>query len=540
MDTHWPDDLNGPAPESAALEWLTTSGLLDPSGLEQAEPLIADTGRSLLLTLNQIGVLKDGDLARACSHVTGYPVLRDFVPVPDTLPEDINPGFLRDVHGLLLGPFGPLAAVNPLDARLLAGIEFALGFLPEIVIMEAGDWARTYARFYPDTVRLDGPGQEEHDALAIELADQDRDAPIVRQVAAWLSEAADRGASDVHFDTRRSALEVQYRIDGILQRVSREPKASAASVIARIKVIADLDLGERNRSQDGRATIAVRGRRLDIRVSIIPTIDGECAVIRLLDRPDGLLTLEGLGFEGPVAYGLEDICERRHGMFVVAGPTGSGKTTTLYSCLERLKGRGLKILSVEDPVEYHFDHVSQVQISEKAGRSFADALRAFLRHDPDVILVGEIRDPETAMVAVQAALSGHLVFATLHAIDAARIRTRLTDMGVEPFKLDACLVGSMAQRLVRLLCPHCRQASPPTDQEKAVFEDQGLPVPARIYRPSGCGECRNEGYAGRTALAEFAYGSGAPDKAGSLVLQALSLVADGRTSTAEIAGLVGS
>ena len=290
----------------------------------------------------------------------------------------------------------------------MRAIEFALGRTPSRQIIRLGDWQRLFDHFYPPAdAALDSAVQEE-DAFALDLADQSRDAPVVRQVTAWLSEAADLGASDIHFDTKRNALEVLYRQDGTLRSVSTQPKSAASSIMTRIKVIANLDLGEQNKAQDGRATIVVRGRRLDVRVSIIPTIDGESAVIRLLDRQDQLLTLEGLGFSEDIKSSLRSILDRRHGMFVVAGPTGSGKTTTLYACIEHLKGRGLKILSVEDPVEYHFDHVSQVQISEKAGRTFASALRSFLRHDPDVILVGEIRDEETAAVAVQAALSDTL------------------------------------------------------------------------------------------------------------------------------------
>ena len=280
----------------------------------------------------------------------------------------------------------------------------------------------------------------------------------------------------------------------------------------------------------------VRGRRLDVRVSVIPTIDGESAVIRLLDRDRSLLSLQGLGFDDEAQGKLIDIMSRRHGMFVVAGPTGSGKTTTLYACIEMLKGRGLKILSVEDPVEYHFDHVSQVQISEKAGRTFASALRSFLRHDPDVILVGEIRDPETAAIAVQASLSGHLVLATLHAIDSTRIRTRLVDMGVEPFKLDACLVGALSQRLVRRLCPHCReQIDIPHDLKRALSR-AGLPAPDQVWHTSGCEQCDWEGFRGRVALADFINDQEEGESA--LKLAAHQLALRGETSFQEVEAFV--
>ena len=537
MDTGTFDICPGPEAEAAALDWLVEEGVLSGPDIAHAETLKQGSSRDLLVLLNQIGVLGDEALAGAYRRVTGLTVFEG-QPEPPAEPDlRLNPEFLRDSRALLLGPEGPLAVVNPLDDRLRRGIEFALGALPDMVIIRSGDWARAFGRFYPAQPLLISGAEADDDAFAVEIADQERDAPVVRQVAAWLGEAADLGASDVHFDARRNALEVRYRIDGVLQAVAREPKAASASVVSRIKVIADLDLGERNRAQDGRSTIVVRGRRLDVRVSVVPTIDGESAVVRLLDRPDRLLSLEGLGFSGEIAAELEAVCNRRHGMFVVAGPTGSGKTTTLYSCLETLKDRGLKILSVEDPVEYHFDHVSQVQISEKAGRTFAGALRSFLRHDPDVILVGEIRDSETAQVAVQASLSGHLVLATLHAIDTARVRTRLTDMGVEPFKLDACLIGSMAQRLVRLLCPDCRVPVPVSTEEVRLFEAHGLAAPQVTWRGEGCPACRMEGFRGRTALGEFARNGAAPGRGHTLMAQGLNLALCGETSLTEAAGL---
>tara|TARA_R110002049_G_scaffold32139_3_gene107536 strand:+ start:4348 stop:5970 length:1623 start_codon:yes stop_codon:yes gene_type:complete len=537
MDSGFLEIDPGLTPEAAALDWLIRRGAIGQADVAHAETLMQGSTKSLLIVLNQMGVLADDALAEAYAKVTGITVTDGPFNPPTGASHDLNPEFLRDTQALLLSDTGPLAVVNPLDERLLRGIEFALGSLPDLTIIRAGDWARAFPRFFPAEPLFLSNAPDQDDAFAVEIADQERDAPIVRQVAAWLGEAADLGASDVHFDARRSSLDVRYRIDGVLQPVAREPKAVTASVVSRIKVIADLDLGERNRSQDGRATIVVRGRRLDVRVSVIPTIDGESAVVRLLDRPENLLSLEGLGFSVDVAEALRKVCNRRHGLFVVAGPTGSGKTTTLYSCLESLKGCGLKILSVEDPVEYHFDHVNQVQISEKAGRDFAGALRAFLRHDPDVILVGEIRDSETAQVAVQASLSGHLVLATLHAIDTARVRTRLIDMGVEPFKLDACLVASMAQRLIRLLCTNCRMPAPVTEDQARLFADHGLEAPHSIWRADGCPSCRNEGYLGRTALAEYAHQGIAPDNSHTLMAQGLQLIIRGDTSLAEIVGL---
>lgn len=537
MDGSFSSEQDLMSPEETAVSLLVSEQAVSVEDLEQAMSLSNGTDKSILLTLNQMGVLSDRRLAEVFAQVTGIEIAD---PPQFRVVEEapvLSPEFMRTSKCLCLSEAGPLYLVNPLDPRPAQAVEFVLGRQLEPKILPAGDWLRSYQALFSNE---GGMLDVAEDPLGLEsgLADQDRDAPIVRQVATWLAEAADLGASDAHFDARRNAFEIQYRLDGVLRPVATQSKSIAAAVIARIKVLADLDLGERNKSQDGRATIIVRGRKLDVRVSIISTIDGESAVIRLLDRPGGVLTLEQLGFSSEVTSELAAIMRQRHGLFVVAGPTGSGKTTTLYACLETLNGKGLKILSVEDPVEYHFEHVNQVQVSEKAGRDFAGALRSFLRHDPDVILVGEIRDSETAQTAVQAALSGHLVLATLHAIDTARVRTRLVDMGVEPFRLDACLMGSLAQRLVRLLCTDCKISIAPSPEQCAIFERFGLPIPSQIFSPSGCETCQNEAYAGRSVLSDFARGNSAQQDEDGLIVDALKMVARGETSFHEISGLI--
>lgn len=523
------------SPEEAAIDWLTNAGHLTEQDLDHGRDLAENTSRSVLITLNKIGILTDDLLANVIHRITGLPLHEGELPASTSETPKLNPDFMRDTQCLLMDDKGPLFVVDPLDDRLMRAAEFALGFMPDLKVIKAGDWHRAFQDRFPGEDALESAGDIGETDFATELADQNRDAPIVRQVTSWLAEAADQSASDIHFDARRNAFAVQYRIDGRLRPISTQAKSIGPSVIARIKVIADLDLGERNKPQDGRATIVVRGRRLDVRVSIIPTIDGESAVIRLLDRPDGLLSLSQLGFDAAMQAQLQAITNQRHGMFIVAGPTGSGKTTTLYACIEQLKGRGLKILSVEDPVEYHFEHVNQVQISEKAGRDFAGALRAFLRHDPDVILVGEIRDNETAQVAVQASLSGHLVLATIHAIDTARVKTRLVDMGVEPFKLEACLLGSMAQRLVRLLCDECKIQTVLTDTQSQLFEAHHVSAPAHIYTSTGCSSCYDQGFLGRAVIADL-QSSSTEQNTGGLMRRALICVAEGRTSFSEIIG----
>lgn len=539
MDSGWFELEPNVASEVAALDWLERRGEISTADISHAETLRNASSKPVLFLLNQIGVLTDDALADALSKVTELPIAAPPFSIGGEGLSPIGTEFLKETQSLLSSDQKSLYTVNPISERMLRGVEFALGSLPNMLIIRTGDWLRAFQSAFPENPDDLSNSLQEDDTFATELADHDRDAPIVRQVSSWLGEAADLGASDVHLEARKTSLDVHYRIDGVLQKISSHPKGLAASAVARIKVIAELDLGERNKSQDGRATIVVRGRRLDVRVSIIPTIDGESAVVRILDRPENLLSLQELGFSDDLSQRLGAITQRKQGLFIVAGPTGSGKTTTLYACLETLKGRGLKILSVEDPVEYHFDHVNQVQISEKAGRDFAGALRSFLRHDPDVILVGEIRDSETAEVAIQAALSSHLVLATLHAIDTSRVRTRLLDMGIEPFKLDACLVASMAQRLVRRLCENCKIPAPLTEDQRAALAANYIPAPEYVYRPDGCPKCRNEGFSGRTALAELARSGESAAQGENLLDQGLKLVTQGTTSFSEIAGLDG-
>lgn len=430
---------------------------------------------------------------------------------------------VREREGLI-----DMAFVNPLDVDAISGVRFGLqGALGQCTVVSAAAWRRLFSELYdrPDAHAASEASVE--DQVLARIFDQDRDAPIARRVASFLSEAVARRASDLHVEARRNHVDVRLRIDGRLEQLAREPIESAAALIARIKVLADLDLGERRRPQDGRTTIVVGGRQIDVRVSIVPAADGESAVLRLLDRP-GLLTLEGLGFSATHQREIERIMAARDGLFIVAGPTGSGKTTTLYACLHLLVESGLKIVSVEDPIEYHFGHVIQVQTSEAAGVDFPSALRSFLRHDPDVILVGEIRDRETAQVAVQAALTGHLVVASIHAIDAPRVVARLVDMGVDRYQLDAALRASLSQRLVRALC-NCAAPIDTDDRTCAAFVRAGLSPPEQIRAPCGCDTCGGSGFYGRLVISEV---QGEPS--GGMFRDGLIKLAAGRTTLSEI------
>ncbi len=360
------------------------------------------------------------------------------------------------------------------------------------------------------------------DLPAIEdLLETSDDAPIIRMLNALLTQAARDGASDIHIEPYERHSSVRFRVDGTLREVVQPNRALHAALISRLKIMAELDIAERRLPQDGRISLRIGTRAVDVRVSTIPSAHGERAVLRLLDKSEGKLSLEALGMQGEVLRKFEQLVTQPHGIVLVTGPTGSGKTTTLYAALQRLDANGNNIMTVEDPIEYELAGVGQTQVNPKIDLTFAKALRAILRQDPDIIMIGEIRDFETAQIAIQASLTGHLVLATLHTNDAASAVTRLTDMGVEPFLLSSSLLGVLAQRLVRKLCPHCKQpveavlGSDPnfaqqnlgSDPNNAGAAQRSGSTPNSLsqaeYHPAGCDKCGHTGYSGRSGVFEL-------------------------------------
>ncbi|MBP8287026.1 MAG: type II secretion system ATPase GspE [Rhodoferax sp.] len=325
----------------------------------------------------------------------------------------------------------------------------------------------------------------------LETAD---DAPIIRMLNALLTQAARDGASDIHIEPYERHSSVRFRVDGSLREVVQPNRALHAALISRLKIMAELDIAERRLPQDGRISLRIGTRAVDVRVSTLPSAHGERAVLRLLDKSEGRLSLEALGMQGQVLQQFEQLISQPHGIVLVTGPTGSGKTTTLYAALSRLDAGHNNIMTVEDPIEYELAGVGQTQVNPKIELDFAKALRAILRQDPDIIMIGEIRDFETAQIAIQASLTGHLVLATLHTNDAASAVTRLTDMGVEPFLLSSSLLGVLAQRLVRKLCPKCKQAASQGSEADPV---------RTVFQPVGCEHCGHTGYSGRSGVFEL-------------------------------------
>lgn len=488
------------------LAWLADQGAVDPVLVTRARSVAERTGQTVEQSLNQMGVISDRLLASAYAQVTGcdvwspqdepievvqdpLPVAREFLRAHRLVP-------IRQVDRRLI-----VAAGDPLDDHGLVGLAFATGLDLEIRIATPADVRAHGAGNEPTAPAASIPDERKLQRDVQAVTDTGAESASARLLSAVFEAAVARGASDIHFEPRKHDLRIRLRIDGQLIDHQIAETDLSISVISRIKVLANLDLGERRLPQDGRATFVVGGRPIDVRVAILPSAFGEASVLRILDRANVSFAFGDLGFDDDQIDILREMSAAAHGLFLVTGPTGSGKTTTLYALLDTMRERARKILSVEDPIEYHFPHVIQTQAAPQIGLTFASALRAFLRQDPDVILVGEIRDAETAEVAIQAALTGHLVLASLHANLALGVVPRLLDMGVEPYQLGAALQGALAQRLVRRLCPACRVQRPPTPGEASFLRHCGVHADT-VFGASGCPSCDHAGYRGRVAVAE--------------------------------------
>jgi general secretion pathway protein E len=375
----------------------------------------------------------------------------------------------------------------------------------------AAELARAYNAAGTEVAQLSGDFSRDGDLARLlqdlppadDLLDSGSQAPVIRMINALMLQALRERASDVHFEPYESRSVVRFRVDGVLRDVLEPPRALHGALVSRVKIMANLDIAEKRLPQDGRLALKLGDKQVDVRVSTLPTGSGERVVLRLLDKDSAQLDLTALGMSAATLAAMDRLIREPHGIVLVTGPTGSGKTTTLYAALSRLPRGALNMMTVEDPIEYALDGVGQTQVNPKIELDFARALRAILRQDPDIIMIGEIRDLETAQIAVQASLTGHLVLATLHTNDAASAMTRLADMGVEPYLLASSLLGVLAQRLVRTLCPACRTRGAPTAGEAALLVDIGLPPDLPLFAPVGCAECRESGYRGRSGIYEL-------------------------------------
>jgi general secretion pathway protein E len=473
-------------------------------------------GRSVAETLADAGAVAPAAFAQALADAAGLP----YADAPDLLPPPALLALLpmpfarrhlvlplaQDDRGLAVAVADPAALAALDDLRFLYRARLRPVVMPvpalRAAITRAYDAA---ARTAADT--MDAIEGERLDLVATDLdeppdlLEAGDEAPVIRLVNALLFQAAKDGASDVHVEPYEREVAVRFRIDGMLVDVLRPPARMHPAIASRVKIMAGLDIAERRLPQDGRIAIRVAGRDVDVRVSLVPTAFGERIVLRLLERGAALTELSELGLAAGTAAGLDRLLEQSHGILLVTGPTGSGKTTTLYAALRRLATGERNIMTIEDPVEYRLRGIGQMQVKPSIDLTFAAGLRAVLRQDPDVILVGEIRDRETVEIAMQAALTGHLVFSTLHTTDAAGATTRLLDMGVEPFLIASSVIGVLAQRLVRRPCPRCAVAGPPTPEERLAL---GPAAPATLrHAGPGCETCRGTGYRGRIGIHEL-------------------------------------
>jgi len=492
--------------------YLIDHGSLRPADLNRACRLLAEGGEDTLpVLLVKLGLVAERDVAQALVAVTGLEMVAatDYPEAP-VLPENLSLRFLqsRRVAGLAQDEKGFLVAVaDPLDGYLKQALELALGASVSFRIGVISEIDNALARQYVETetvATLDEAGFDEEDVE--HLRDMASEAPVIRSVNQILQQAVDLRASDIHIEPFEDALIVRLRVDGILRPIDSPPAASAAATISRVKLMANLNIAERRLPQDGRIKIQVQGKELDLRVSTVPTLYGESVVVRLLDKEQVTLDFSTLGFAEDTLERFLQVLNLPHGIILITGPTGSGKSTTLYTALDKLNTQERKIITVEDPVEYQLTGVNQIQVKPEIGLDFASALRSIVRQDPDVIMIGEMRDLETARIAVQSALTGHLVLSTLHTNDAAGGVTRLLDMGLEDYLITSTVNGILGQRLVRRLCDHCKQ---PLEVLPEVAEETGLVdlLPedgnAVLYRPVGCEHCNGIGYRGRLAIQEF-------------------------------------
>lgn len=533
--------------EQIVVDSLMRKGQLDPEALARAEALCAEQGGSITSVLISTNAVTEDQLLAATAEHLGYPIQESIDPdeIETELIQDLPIAFVKQHRTLPLRTDDGMIVVaiaDPLDTTALDDVRTLLGtqVSPVVVPGEAivGAINRVYDRKAADNDLAGDEGREEDELT--DLIDVDDDAPIIRWVNSLFFNAARERASDIHIEPSERDVAVRYRIDGVLHEVRRANKGFLPGIISRVKIMAGLNIAEKRLPQDGRIGLKIAGRSIDIRVSTIPTSQGERVVLRLLDKTSVLLDLTDLGFSRRNLLTVEGLIKRPHGIILVTGPTGSGKTTSLYAALSKINTPDRNILTVEDPVEYDIKGISQMPVNPKINLTFASGLRAFLRQDPDVIMVGEIRDRETAEIAIHASLTGHLVLSTIHTNDASGAVTRLVEMGIEPFLVSSSLLAIMAQRLVRMICPDCRQpyvAQPEELRdlgiemsnlpqrfsnevlnqysigEAAPLSESGQPV---LYRSVGCDECQGTGFKHRTGIHELLSVS---DGIRSLVLQ---------------------
>jgi len=498
-------------------ERLVELGLLSDEEMDRVLKLKQEQQSPLTRLVVELGFISEDDL---------LPVLQDHFSIPLVSLKDLPTGPLpiefspQTAEFFRMARMAPVrmdgrellvAASDPLDVSRLHALELAAGLRVRPVLAKEKEIAARIETLFGNG----DPGDSQQGSAAREiegavdeedvahLRDMASEVPVIRLVNQILVRALESRASDIHIEPFENQLKVRYRIDGILHEVEPPPRQLKAAVISRLKILAQLNIAERRLPQDGRIKIRLAGKDVDLRIATVPTLYGESVVIRLLERAQIFTQLDALGFPPAMLQEFNEMIAKPHGMILVTGPTGSGKTTTLYGALQKINDPGKKIITIEDPVEYQLSGVNQIQVKPQIGLSFANGLRSIVRQDPDVIMVGEIRDAETAEIAVQAALTGHLVFSTLHTNDAAGAISRLLEMGVQDYLLSSSLLGVLAQRLVRRLCMNCRKQAPFTAAQLSDPEWVQNGAPVNVWEAMGCERCSETGYLGRVGIFEL-------------------------------------
>ena len=499
---------------SSYTQVLVEKGLVTVEDIDTAERLREDQGLRLDQALIQNGALSEQDFLKVMGERLDF----EIVDLPNATIEDeaIRSLPSRFVYRNHLAPIArengtlKVATSDPFDLYVFDEIKLLTGLQVSPVLAPRDEIDKVIKDHYGvggDTVEemtgdddLALTGSEDDSQDLLQMA---QEASVIKLVNEIILEAINERASDIHIEPFERTLSIRYRIDGVLQEAAVPPQINRfkSAIISRVKILSNMNIAERRLPQDGRIKFSVGSRQVDVRVSVIPMIFGEGVVMRILDKTNVLYSLTELGLDEATFEQFETLIEKPHGIFLVTGPTGSGKTTTLYAALNAIVGPEKKVITTEDPVEYNLEGVNQIPVDHKVGMSFAMGLRAILRHDPDVVMIGEIRDLETAQAATQASLTGHLVLSTLHTNDAASAATRLIDMGVEPFLVSSTLSGVMAQRLVRVICPTCKTEINPKDA--GLPKNMKWPKGAKVFTGSGCRACRSSGYRGRTGLYEL-------------------------------------
>jgi general secretion pathway protein E len=491
-------------------------GERNPAALIKIDELLSKNGESLEEVLIKSRVLDEKEVLEVLSEFYEFPYTLTIsereidTELVKTLPISFAKKFrlipFQRKNGKVVIILSPPLDLYALDeVQSLFGCEIEPVLALNHIVLDTINRVYERGKEMTEGIEDDSTGISEYDLQEPkDLLEAEDEAPIIKFVNSLLFQAVKEKASDIHLECFEKELSVRFRKDGILHEITSVPKKLQASIISRVKIMAELDIAEKRKPQDGRIRVKVAGRDVDVRISTVPTTWGESVVMRILDRSSVLLTLEDLGLAGKKLHTFEGLILRPHGIILVTGPTGSGKTTSLYAGLERINSPDKKIITVEDPVEYQIQGINQIQVNPKVNLTFANGLRSILRQDPDVILVGEIRDRETADIAIHASLTGHLVFSTLHTNDSASAITRLIDMEIEPFLVASSLMAVIAQRLLRFLCNHCKEPYEPHDDELLKIGIRRSQMhDGVLYRARGCDKCFNMGYSGRTGIFEM-------------------------------------